>query len=469
MDLLEDLLVRDNLLNPERWAEAYFEYIEKKLSNFRDVKRFMNTFSFMFSSLHREIDFADLACMVVLQIWEPELFSWIYQNRSFLTGRKSSYSRNGEEQNLHAMKASGLEPSDYQVSLINFLFSDNQFGVGSASVLKEKDKMKVSGRVAHINNLERVYHFALNEGQASKALLKKYAYEANYDELKEYLCETASENQIEEFLSYINGVDVRSIKNRYPIILQVLLLAAAKMDVDKDSNPLSVSGNARLWFTVSDMARAIGVSETEKAIENALDDFDVHDLMAFSHFLRDQILAYGQFENGTADEAKQLVSLQFLEQLKAFFLSGIRTYSKAENLLERPDFYSLPLQTWEYFDGKECEEYIDKSLQSSDKAIVIYSIHNLKLWRDLVNSDKGSYELSEDTDSKVPSEKVLAAIDRYRLQDDFWYLPDYMKERVAAFALQKQSASTDDERVTTAQARTELRKWHSEWMIGGIE
>lgn len=461
--MLENLLVRDNLLDGERWVEAYFNFIEKKLDNFRDVKRFMNTFSFMFSSLHSEIDFADLACVAVLQLWEPELFSWVYKNRSFLTGRKSSNSRDGEDEINRAMKASGLAPTDYQVSLINFLFNGGQFGMGHASAMKEKDKMKVSGRVAHINNLERVYHFVLNEGQTSTVLLKEYAYKANFDELKEYLCEVASENQIEDFLSYINGIDVDDIKDRYPVILQVLLLAAAKIDFTEDSsNPLSVSVKARLWFTVSDMACAIGVSETEEAIKKALDVFDVHDLMAFSYFLRDQVLAYGQFENTIEDEAKQLVSLQFLEQLKDFFLSRIRTYSKAENLLERPDFYTLPLLMWQYFDEKGCEEYIDKSLQNSDKAVVMYSIRNGGVWSE-VTSNKGGWSMPEDEDSKVSSDRALAAIDSYRMQDDFWDLPDYVKERVATFALQKQALGNGNDRVTLTQARAELRKWYNEY------
>lgn len=458
--LLEDLLVRDNMLNPERWAEVYFEYIEKKLSNFRDVKRFMNTFSFMFSSLHSEIDFADLACMVVLQIWEPELFLWVYQNRSFLTGRKSSYSPSNDEETVRVMEASGLVPTDYQVSLINYLFNGGQFGMGIASTMKEKDKMKVSGRVAHIDNLERVYHFALKDNQASISLLKKYTYEANVDELKEYLCETASEKQIEEFLSYINGVDVSGIKNRCPVILQVLLLAAAKMDVSEDYNPFSISGNTRLWFTVSDLARAIGVSETEKIIEEVLDDFDSHNVMAFSYFLKDQIQAHGQFENVTADETKQLVSLQFLKKLEDFFLSRIRSYSKEMNLLERLDFYTLPLLAWKHFEEKECEEYVDKSLRSSDKSVVLYAIR--RGWVG-VYPNKGSWIAPEDEDPKVPSSKALAAIDKYRLQDDFWDLPDYIKERVATFTLQKQTLGNEKDSVTLTQARAELRRWKKEY------
>lgn len=69
-----------------RWSTLVMDGIYQWVKRPRDVVRFANALIFAWPSLETELDPADLVVMEGLRLFEPQIFTWVRENRDFLFG-----------------------------------------------------------------------------------------------------------------------------------------------------------------------------------------------------------------------------------------------------------------------------------------------------------------------------------------------------------------------------------------------
>ena len=70
----------------EYWSNVYHDCLSPHLNTIRDVNRVMNVYKLKYGLLHAETNCIDLLAITTLQVCAPEMFDWVKDNISKLTG-----------------------------------------------------------------------------------------------------------------------------------------------------------------------------------------------------------------------------------------------------------------------------------------------------------------------------------------------------------------------------------------------
>lgn len=76
----------------DHWQRLYEPCIAPFVDSIRTINRLCNAVQFKLSSISTEVDFADIVAISALEIQHPEVYEWIKENRSLLTGGFDLYS-----------------------------------------------------------------------------------------------------------------------------------------------------------------------------------------------------------------------------------------------------------------------------------------------------------------------------------------------------------------------------------------
>lgn len=118
-----------DMQNRERkyFYKLYNEFLKYFFNNLRDLKRFFNTFSFVFDN-KEDICISDCVAMTVIHIFIPDLYRYIQKNRYlFAITKKSPYEYlNDDKEKLknqlnNFIKELNLNIPEYEEKLLNFL------------------------------------------------------------------------------------------------------------------------------------------------------------------------------------------------------------------------------------------------------------------------------------------------------------------------------------------------------------
>jgi len=117
----------------ERWDHTYFYdlydvFLKYFFNNIRDLKRFFNTFHFIFDDVKEDVCPVDSLAMTIIQVFLPELYNYIMKNRYLFAFVKfTNYDtinedkeKLKEELNLN-IKEFKLDIPQYEIKILSFL------------------------------------------------------------------------------------------------------------------------------------------------------------------------------------------------------------------------------------------------------------------------------------------------------------------------------------------------------------
>lgn len=95
---------RPAFYNEERFFRQYADGFRKYFRTMRDVRRYLNIFSFTYGRLKSEVDGGDLATLTALQVFEPQLYSKIHDEASTFVDIDEAVWRRDREKPLENRK-----------------------------------------------------------------------------------------------------------------------------------------------------------------------------------------------------------------------------------------------------------------------------------------------------------------------------------------------------------------------------
>jgi hypothetical protein len=182
----------------------------------RDVKRVINSISFLRACLKNEVSFNDLIILEILRLYAPEVFSQIVNLQDFLFSKSleqsfkipGDQSKTTEAGDYFFSKIDNVRYRQAEItSIVSYLFPFNTLFSSRPRPISEqfKKELLLQNRVAVKNNFERYLKIGLLENELSSAVLDSILENINTNELDKSLSMVNSWNnknfnQIFDFL-----------------------------------------------------------------------------------------------------------------------------------------------------------------------------------------------------------------------------------------------------------------------------
>lgn len=453
-------IVNGHVSNEEYYASILRNCVEPYVNTMRDVNRLINIFQFKYEALNKETLSEDLLAITTLEVLEPKLYKWIYNNRDFVCGdmeyalsmqenKTPDYHRN---EYYNEFKKIGINP-DIAIDCVATLSpsiakSIGKYRHGSPSMKGIKEGM----RMANTRKIETYFVFDLDNVKVSRNIVNNCIFEFD----KETLCITIrkinKKGNITYFLEEIRLLVDDIPYERLELIMSVMLDLHGKFEGEVQE---LLSTTSAYKFASDLICRIVKRFKTEEeryqVISSAIRKTDKRGLSTIARIINDIELGYGRLAGSVERKDKQIISLEHLKELEKEYIKRIRSIVNLESILSINGF-NITFYLWKCLDEKEALNFL--------KRLFKFEVNKLKFVCSMV-SGNGSNE----SDWKINSEhyneyiskeeiyKTIQELDKGKLSE-FTRLE---QEKLASFVLHYQNDGT--ERINRQMIQKVIDQW----------
>ena len=206
VDALPDHVIRDE----NYWEKVFEDCVSPYITNLRDVIRLINTFQFRYGVLYRHVSFEDMLCITTLEVFNPQLYKWICNNKGAIYARDIDLSLLTNAKKEHYFKqyhdefeSLGVNP-DLAMRIISTIFP--RFAV-CVNVNKNDFDINVENiydkRVACENKFELYFMFNFEDVDVSQKIINSSIFEFDEFELVSAIKMLKERGCIAKFLDVI--------------------------------------------------------------------------------------------------------------------------------------------------------------------------------------------------------------------------------------------------------------------------
>lgn len=308
------------------WAELFQFGIRKYIRSIRDVIRYANVFYLKYQLLQDETDPVDLLGLTCLQVFEPAVYSVLYNYKDTLCGSISSYSQRGRVDEDNVKKAvneilsTGVAANEEAArNILESLFpKTGKFG----GRYYDHRKFLISCNIAAPECFDRYFSLSLEDDAISTATMKKLIYEVNENELATEITQLYQDGKIirllEEIEAYANKGDSKNIPaERAKILIRCLCRLWNSFEVE-EKGFFTIPFAWRLLFCVDPLLGAIDAVERFPFLQDIFED-EMVEPPTLALLLEDFETQHGRCSDKEPNENKQAISLNELLELEPLF------------------------------------------------------------------------------------------------------------------------------------------------------
>ena len=453
-------IINGSVSNEEYYDSVLKNCVEPYVDTVRDINRLMNIFQFKYEVLNKETLPEDLLVVTTLEVLEPKLYKWIYDNKGFVCGgmeyalakqenKAPDYYR---DRYYNEFKNMGINP-DVAIDCVAMLspsiadiIGKNRYG----SSLTEDIKERV--RIANIRKFETYFVFVLDDIKIPKEIINNCIFDFNKETLRATIRENNKEGNMAYFLEEIwSSVDEIPYE-RLELIMSVMLDLHGEFGGRISKSFLEIS----VYRVASDfICRIVRRFNTEEEryqiISSAIRKTNKRGLSTIARIINDIELGYGRLAGDAEVKDKQIISLEHLKELEKEYIKRIRSIVNLESILSINGF-NITFYLWKCLDEKEALNFLKRLFKSE--------VNKLKFVCSMVSGD-GSNENDRNINSEHYNEyiskeeiyKTIQGLDKSKLSE-FTRLE---QEKLASFVLHYQNDGT--ERINRQMIQKVIDQW----------
>lgn len=366
--------VKKNLLPSEVvWDKGYYQKVldncvRPYITTLRDVNRLINIFQFRYGMLYKEVSFEDMLGITTLEVFEPKLYRWIYDNKDTVC-RVTQFSSKGDKVDNYPNKFTnmGINP-DRAIRCIatmfpEFPYKDDRNNYYFQSYRISKSKM----RVADEKKFELYFTLNSENIKVPQSLINACLFEYDEAKLSEELEKINQKGNIiyflEESISLLDDIDYKRLK-----LIASVLFELQKKFGDKYSESREASAHYTLGLFFFRIVKNFTFLEGERLedaryafichiLENINNKFGLSMIAAIINKIED---AHGRvkFSKKTDSEkiGDRIISLKQLKELENSYVEKIRTIVNSESILEVYKF-KMVFDLWHFLDKEVAKAY----------------------------------------------------------------------------------------------------------------
>ena len=461
-DRLNDIVHKSK--NEEEFENnKYFETVLEKcvnpyVNNIRDVNRLLNAFRFKYGALWKETSFVDLLAITAIEIFEPKLYEWIFNNKDFIcSGDINSSLRRHYGPSEYIEKCNqefeslGLY-SKMAFDIISILFPTFAYDTNHKLINEDISESELISRkrIGSTKTIGLYFSFNLSDIKIPREEIIKCVNSYSKLRLPQKVREFNKNGNILYFLENVDSLfrDNKISNNRFDLIAHVLLKLQNEF-VDQSRLADYYSNNIVVNMIISIKEEEVRYEIINFIVEN-IDKTNI----ATRSILVNQIVQYCRKSNNE-DKSKnlQIITIEHLKNIGKIYVEKIESIIVSEDILNSTNFDNV-LNLWKYFDRESAILYV-KNLFNNEtnklRFLCITTYNKLTGWK----------FYSENCFNLVSEEEFYDSI----MDFDKSRLDEFTKEEqiiLASFVLNYENNNGDFDHATEREALQLIEKWKSE-------
>ena len=197
----------------------------------RDVNRLLNTFRFKYGALYKETSLEDMIGITTIELFEPKLYHWIYNN-GYILCNEYEYNekyKSAEEYETWFQKI-GID-GKRAIEILCAMFPAFVERVDNECMIKESEKEKIvrNMRISYSERFE--LYFCLNIDRIDIPLrsdINKMLTILEYDDMKKMIADNVNERNLRSFIKEIKSLIDNVENNRIIKVLSCIFILKTK-------------------------------------------------------------------------------------------------------------------------------------------------------------------------------------------------------------------------------------------------
>ena len=456
-------LSHDVVLDKNYWGEVFENCISPYINTLRDVNRVVNTFRFRYVTLYQETSFEDMLGITTLEVLEPELYKWIFNNKDavcsgIMRGSTSNKDNKQDYRKLYQEKFENMGiDSNVAIKCISTMFpvfgkKVNEYNYFDESMSDIRGKM----RIAHKKRFELYFIFNLDDIKVSRNIINDCIFYFDSDTLSTVIEKINKSGNIIYFLEEMRSLCDDIPYNRLSLIASVMLDLHGKFEGENSRDIFTLSAsNIANYFIESILKKINSEEEKYQIIRSSVEKVDKNGLAAMARIINSIEISYGRLAGNLENKGKQIISLAHLEELEKIYVEKIRSITSSESISDIK-WFGLVFYLWECFDEKGVSEYLEK-LFESEVNILKFICSIASKWQ---GTDGVRWDFSVKNYQKYISQDKIYTIIQNFDKNKLYKFTDIEKIKLASFVMNYQKNEMDY--VNEQEAKKLVNQWETE-------
>lgn len=439
----------------------YFETVLENcvnpyIKNIRDINRLINAFQFKYGALWEETSFVDLLAITAIEIFEPKLYKWIFNNKDFICrGDINSSLRRHYNPSRYIEKCNqefeslGLY-NKMAFDIVSILFPTFACDTNHKLINEDISESELISRkrIGSTKTIGLYFSFNLSDIKIPREEIIKCVNSYSGLRLLQKVREFNKDGNILYFLENVESLfsDNKISNNRLALIAYVLLELQNEL---VDQSKLADYYSNRI---ITNMIIAIKEEDIRYKIINFIVENIDKTNIATKSILINQIVQDCR-KSDDEDKNLQIITPEHLKNIGKIYVEKIKSISNSKNILSLSGLDRI-FCLWKELDSESAEVYV-KNLFKDD-------VNKLKfLCLTTYNSLTGWKFYSENCFNLVSEKEFYDSIKKF----DKSRLDEFTKEEriiLASFVLNYENNSDDFNHATELEALQLIEKWKSE-------
>lgn len=370
---LESLIKSENIdfTSEERsiWLSTSF------LTTPRDINRYINNLIFYLPLMKNEVNPLDYILLTGLQLFENEIYHEIQNNKTFFTKNlvnkplgEISLSFN-ETYNSIINKRGKLSENTLK-NILNIMFPQlNNLDKQEYNV-KQIQEWNAQLRICSYKMFDKFFELTLGESEMSNTIFEMIIKSEDYDFIKQEVLANDEDGKSEQFLEKLMEGASRIKPENIKLFFRLLFDVGENLKLDTND---VFTKHALLLQNLGSLKRQVNDSKLYEAMKYGIENADEGLYLLVNELaINDKINQRYRFKDMENHHKKRLSDEQ-LDELEKIACSKIQKWADSGEIFKVIRANEV-LYEWHYWDEKECESLIEKTIEDDEKIIELIEI-----------------------------------------------------------------------------------------------
>lgn len=448
----------------EYWDIIFYFCISPFVKSIRDVNRIFNVYQFNYNLMHKKTNCIDLLAITVLQIYEPKIYRWIYENIDNICGSMYTHGISGVEQkenykrNLDDFREVTSNP-ERMMQVVQTLFPKFSWLTGGYYHSKDSDdELRKQQKIACRDCSLLYFNLLIDDVAVSKQIVLESIKDYDEKALLEYF-ENLKTKKDDAFLEYTKELQsyISDIPENRRILFLRLLIRELTIPSNHDAKGLlTPSPSFYISNCIWKILKEYSQEEALSIIKDLAGTPSVDDFSIVVDLVLQIDRSYGRIGNDI-DCHYRVVSEDALTEIESLLINKLKVFSETNNLFDLTYFFTTYV-FWFNIEKESLDKYINQGLETITN-IPKY----LKITANRWSSGKDSeWSFKQDSfDGYISNEKAYEAILSLKATKEFAEFDISLKKMAIAFCLWYEKKVDNNDRVSESEVVKHLSEWEN--------
>ena len=351
------------------------KYILPFIKTIRDLNRYTNILKFYFNSFVDEINIPDFLLLLVLQVFEPDIYLEIKNNKDILIDYVNFYDLSRNEQKklldnlmnkLHDLSRNKL--NEEIESILTFLFPIFKKHINLQYILENQyEKWYKSKSICVVDNFDKYFTLSLEDYEISQVEISNFLKFNDINKISDWFLNLNSTGQLRNAFDKLIDRTDEIPKENCQYFIKSIFYVADDFDFSKD---LIISEYSYVYPFLINLIKLL---EDEKELFDILENTLSNNYKLFTviRFIYTIGYEYGFYiSDKSKNENEMFISEDKFWKLKDMACQKIKILGE-EGLLIKDKHLNSYLTYWRIWESKkEVYEFIDKTIQTNENLII---------------------------------------------------------------------------------------------------